>query len=127
MRMAPSSRRNSVLASRSIRYRLQQQRRRLLGYVAAVVFSSAALLLYVWQWVHAQELMRQIASHEKRVAVLSKEAQLEATKETLIGFDRLTANAAQQFNLGFYTKRNLVVPPSLRHLVEEDQRQSGGQ
>ncbi len=130
MGFASATRNTTWLGSRSAtaRHRLRRQRRRLLRYVAALVLGSGALLLYVWQWVHAQELMRQIASHQKRVAVLSKEvAQLEATREALLAFDRITARAGQELNLGFYNKHNLVVPPGLRSLVEEDRRQSGEQ
>ncbi|MCR4438001.1 MAG: hypothetical protein QHJ34_03015 [bacterium] len=71
--------------------------------------------------------MRQIASHQKRVEVLSKEvAQLEETRGRLVSFDYITGQAARELNLGFYGKRNLVVPSSLRPLIEEDERQSSG-
>ncbi|MGQ9560059.1 MAG: hypothetical protein ACUVWA_06070 [Candidatus Oleimicrobiaceae bacterium] len=126
MGSASATRNTSSLGSRVARHRLRQQRRRLLRYAAALVVASGALLLYVWQWVHAQELMRQIASHEKRVAALNKEvAQLEAIREALVGFDRITTQATQRFNLGFHSKRNLVVPTGLRSLVEEERRHSG--
>ncbi|MDZ7271463.1 MAG: hypothetical protein ONB17_07595 [candidate division KSB1 bacterium] len=104
---------------------MRRQRRTLLRAVGIILFGTFALLLYVWQHVHAQHLLDQIAAQEKRVAVLEKEvAQLETTRETLLSYNRVTDQAAQHFQLGFYRKRNLVVPPGLRPLLEQDKRES---
>ncbi|MBC7188037.1 MAG: hypothetical protein H5U38_13515 [Calditrichaeota bacterium] len=127
MLIATRTRRYASPGSRIARQRLQQQRRRVARLFALVVLCCAAVILYVWQLVHAQELMRQIASHEKRLAVLSKEvAQLEEIRGKLVSFDHITGQVARELNLGFYGRRNLVVPSGLRPLIEEDERQSSG-
>lgn len=128
MRVPARSNRYRWLATHLGRQHLRQQRRAFLRAVATVAVGTGVLLLYVWQHVHAQQLMRQVAAQEKRLAVLQKEvAQLDEARESLLSFNRLTAQAAQRFQLGFYRKRNLVVPPSLRGLVEQDKRESGVQ
>ncbi len=116
------------VASQLGRQRLRQQRRALVRAVGLVAAATVALLLYVWQHVHAQQLMREIAAQEKRLAVLTEQVtQLEATRASLLSFDRVTATAAQKFQLGFYQKRNLVVPPAFRPLVEQDRWEAGGE